>query len=338
MALTGILRIDQLFEGQSLQPIGTGDPDREAVGIIQDFLIGHGFTNLPGLLGRARGQFGPLTTTAVRTFQKNNGLPETGAVDRPTLQTFVVVPATKPLASRGYLTLVLDFIFSGMTRLMSLTTQFEAAGLFAALNRNTDKAGLSFGLIQWAQKPGRLNEILRAFQAVQPQLFLQIFGGGDAALAQGLINHTAKSNGGVNKQGQTTDPQFDLIAEPWVGRFRQAALNRDLQRVQVDTALNAFRTSFQRLQGFAPQIQSERGVAFMLDLANQHGDGGAKSIFTKVQKPGLSEAALLLAMQNESVARVRAQFGDGPEVISTQNRREAFRTSPLLSDNPFNPA
>jgi len=338
MAQTGISRIDQLFEGQNLEPIGPGDPEQEAVGIIQDFLIGHGFTNLPGLLGQARGRFGPLTTAAVRTVQTSNSLPATGAVDRSTLQTLVAVPATRPIASRGYLSLVLDFIFSGMTRVMGLTTQFEGGGLFTALNRNTDRAGLSFGLIQWAQKPGRLNELLRAFQSEQPQLFVQIFGGGDAALAQGLIDHTAKPNGGVNKQGQTTDPQFELIADPWSSRFREAGLNQDLQRVQVNTALSDFRSSFQELQTYAPQIRSERGVAFMLDLANQHGDGGAKSIFTKAQKPGLSEADLLLAMENESVARVRAQFGDGPEVQSTRSRREAFRASPLLSDDPFNPA
>jgi hypothetical protein len=36
MALTGISRTDQLFEGQSLEPIGPGDLEQEAVGIIQD--------------------------------------------------------------------------------------------------------------------------------------------------------------------------------------------------------------------------------------------------------------------------------------------------------------
>ena len=337
MAQTGISRIDDLLEGQSSDPIGVGDPDKEAVGIIHDLLIGHGFTNLPGLLGQARGQFGPQTSDAVRTFQQNNNVPRTGFVDRSTLQAMVFVLATRPTAGRGYLTLVLDFIFSGMTRLMSLTTQFEAAGLFTAVNHNSDKAGLSFGLIQWAQKPGRLNELLRAFQAEHPQAFGQVFGDGNTALAQGLIDHTAKPRGGTDDLGKTVDSKFDLIADPWISRFHQAGLSRDLQRVQVNTALRAFRESFQRLQAFAPQIRSERGIALMLDLANQHGDGGAKDILAKAQKPGLSEADLLLAIENESVMRVRAQFGEGAEVQSTQNRREAFRTSSLLSGDSFNP-
>jgi peptidoglycan hydrolase-like protein with peptidoglycan-binding domain len=334
MAITGISRIDQLLGGQT-EPIGPNISDQEAVGVLQDLLIGHDLKGLPGLLSKGRGLFGINTAGAVREFQRAQKLPETGVVDNATLQKLVEVPSIKPIACLGYLALSLDILFKGMIRVMSLTSQFEGAGLFTALNRNTDRAGLSFGLIQWAQKPGRLNEILRAFQAAEPALFVQIFGVGDAALAQGLINHTAKPRGGTDDQGRTTDPRFDLVNEPWVSRFLQAGRKRELQRIQIDVALAAFKKSFDRVRAFAPQIRTERGIAFMLDLANQHGDGGAQSIVNKVNKPGLSEAALLAAIQQESVARVRNQFGDGAEMKSTQNRRETFRTTHLFSDEPF---
>ncbi len=122
--------------------------------------------------------------------------------------------------------------------------------------------------------------------------------------------------------------------------FLAAGRNRALQSVQVNAALDAFQKSLTRLRSFAPQIQSQRGVAFMLDLANQHGDAGAQRIFQAVisqgaPQPGLSEPELLEAMEQESVARVRRQFGDGPITDSTQRRREAFRATPLLSDEPF---
>jgi peptidoglycan hydrolase-like protein with peptidoglycan-binding domain len=334
MAITGISKIDQLLGGQT-ESIGPNVSDQDAVGVLQDLLIGHDMKGLPGLLGKGRGLFGNNTAGAVREFQKAQKLPETGVVDSATLRKMVEVPSVKPIACLGYLALSLDILFKGMIRVMSLTSQFEGAGLFTAINRNTDRAGLSFGLIQWAQKPGRLNEILRAFQAAQPALFVQIFGGGDVALAQGLINHTAKPRGGTNEQGQTIDSRYDLTSEPWVSRFIQAGRNRELQRVQVNMALAAFKKSFDRVRSFAPQIRTERGIAFMLDVANQHGDGGAQSIFTKVNKPGLSEAALLAAIQQESVARVRSQFGEGAEVQSTQNRREIFRTTSLFLDQPF---
>jgi peptidoglycan hydrolase-like protein with peptidoglycan-binding domain len=335
MAATGIPKIDQLLAGADNAPIGPNDPDGHAVGIVQDLLRGLSFSGIPGLLDTARGRYGPRTTDSVRTFQQTCGLPATGAVDRATLQQMIQKPAAKPAVSRGYLSLVLDLMFQGMTRVLSLTSQFEGAGLFGAINRNTDKAGLSYGLIQWAQKPGRLRELLAVFQQQQPQRFVQVLGGGDANLADALVRHTARAQGGVDAAGRTTDPRFDLVQDPWLTRFRQAALDKDLQKVQVSVALEAFGDSFQRFQAFAPQLRSERAVAFMLDLANQHGDGGARGIFTTVAQPGMSETQLLSALAAESIRRVQAQFGPGPFTESTRNRREAFRTSPLLSDQPF---
>jgi len=336
MAATGVARVDSLFAGAGA-PIAAGDPDPDAVGAIQDLLRGHGVSNLPGLLGASRGRFGPRTAQAVRTFQRTSGLAETGAVDGPTLRALAQRPAREPRASRPYLALVLDVLFAGLPRLMSITSEFEGAGRFAAFNANSDRAGLSFGLIQWAQRPGRLHELLQAFAARRRDAFLRVLAGGDEALADALLRHTARPSGGVNAAtGVTTDPRFDLVAEPWAGRFAAAGRDRDLQRVQVDTAVEAFDRSLTAIAQFAGgRVRSERGVAFLLDLANQHGDAGARGIFNRVQRPGMAEAELLAAMAKESVARVRAQFGEGAETRSTAARRRSFRTSPVLSDQPF---
>ncbi|MEK6303035.1 MAG: peptidoglycan-binding domain-containing protein [Acidobacteriota bacterium] len=338
MAKCGIPRIDQLIAGQDVLAVGNDPQDRAAAGLVQDLLAGQGISGMPGVMEESHASFGPKTTAAVQQFQQSKGLPASGKVDAATLKALVDSPATRPTACLGYLTLVLDFEATSMLRVMSLTTLFEGAGRFAAFNANTDKAGLSFGLIQWAQKPLRLNELLRKFQSSQPQAFVNVLADGDAARAQGLIAHTAKTRGGTNTNGSTTDPGFDLVKEPWAGRFKKAALDRALQAVQVTAALDAFNASFRQFQNFAPQIKSERGVAFMLDVANQHGDGGAKGIFQTVNQaePGLSEPNLLTAIENEAVRRVSSQFGVGSnEAKSTHNRREAFRTTPLLSDAPF---
>ncbi|HYY98828.1 MAG TPA: hypothetical protein VE642_09575, partial [Pyrinomonadaceae bacterium] len=284
--------------------------------------------------------------------QKSHGLPlhpdvNVASVDAATLKALVGADAVSPFACCGYVSLALDVPFTGLLRVMTITMLFEGGGKFTAFNANTDGAGLSFGLIQWAQKPGRLNELLGAFRDAEPQVFANVLGGGDAALAAALVKHTAKPNGGVSKAtGATTDPKFDLIHEPWAGRFRRAGMNRALQRVQVTTAIKDFTDSLKMLKGFAPEIRSERGVAFMLDLANQHGDGGAKKIVAAVRAahPGVfgDEAKLMLALENESVARVTAQHGgakNGPAIIqSTRSRRDAFRTTPALSDAPFDPS
>jgi hypothetical protein len=335
MIETGIERIDRLLAGAGGAPIAAGEADAEAVGVVQDLLIGHGYRRVPGVLGRARGRFGPQTTAAVAGFQKANQLPATGAVDRATLGALIELPAPQPIASRGYLALVLDFSWSGFVRLVSLTAQFEAAGCFTAVNRNTDKAGLSFGLIQWAQKPGRLAELARAFFAADAARFVEVFGAGDAALAKDLIAHLSRPRGGTDAAGRSLDARFNLIAEPWISRFLAAGRDRAWQRVQMNEATRAYKASFQRIRAFAPAARSERAIAFLLDLANQHGDTGAESICRRSLRPGISEADLLARMAAESVARVRKQFGAGPEVESTRARRQAFRENALLSDDPF---
>jgi|SRR5579864_964675 len=335
MMKSGVAKVDQLLADPGAQPIAAGEADAAAVGVVQDLLLGHGFTDLPGVLGASHGIFGPKTSAAATSFQQAQGLKATGAVDGPTMAALIAVPATRPIASLGYLTLVLEIAFLGMTRLMSLTSQFEGAARFTAQNRNHDHAGLSFGLIQWAQRPGRLTELLAAFQQQQGAALAAAFGGGD--LVTNLLQHCAPPSFGVDSHGQTTDPAFDLVNEPWLGRFEAAGLDRDLQRVQVDLAVSDFQSSFRTLQGYAPALASERAVAFMLDLANQFGDAGARHVYEEVSQPGMSEGDLLSAIADESVARVRAQFGDGSETDSTSSRREAFRTTPLLADAPFAP-
>src|SRR4051812_24943288 len=181
MALTGFDRIDALLGGGPANPIDA-TCDAGTIGFVQDLLIGHDFKHLPGIDGQGRGVFGRRTTDAVRQFQEACRLPGSGVIDVATLNALTSSTWTRPFACQAYLTLVLDVGFTGMARLVSLTSRFEGAGLLVALNRNTDGAGLSFGLIQWAQKPGRLNEILRAFEAAQQTRFVQIFGGGSADL------------------------------------------------------------------------------------------------------------------------------------------------------------
>ena len=332
MAPTLVPQIDDLFSGRSGVPLSAANATADAVGVLQDLLIGHGYHGIPGILGAARGTFGPRTTASLSDFQRSHGLGDSGSVDAATLRAFVQSDWVVPFACPAYVALVLDRDCGGLTRLVSFTSQFEGAGRFAAINRNTDRAGLSFGLIQWAQKPGRLHELLLALNTTQPTVFLEVFGGGDRAIAGGLLAHTARPSGGVDANGHTTDPRFDLVSDGWVQRFADAGRRKEFQRAQLDVAADAFGKSLSSLHAFAPAIRSERGIAFMLDLANQHGDAGAQDIVRHVVRPAMTEAAMLQAIEEESVARVRKQFGDGDNVVSTRNRREAFRTSPLLSD------
>lgn len=323
-----------LARAPGVAPVAPGDGDREAVGAIQDLLIGLGNRQLPDVRLPAHGTYGPMTAQAVRQFRAGAGLPASDAVDTDCLQALVRSRADEPVASRSYLALCLDAPVSATANLMLLTGVWECGAQFARLNRNTDRAGLSFGLIQWAQAPGRLHEILQAFHDADPARFASVFGGPDASA--GVLAHTSKANGGVDNSGQTTDPNFNLIADPWDARFLAAGGDPVFQRVQVTLATADAASAYDRLRSHTSLIASQRGVGFLLDMANQHGPAGALSIYSAVATLPLSEAELLRRMRDESVRRVEAKYGAGsPEAQSTASRRDWFRTTAVLSDGGF---
>jgi len=331
MALSGITRIDRLMDQQAAAapPVSPADADREAVGAIQDLLRGHGHAAMPSLAAADYGLFGPKTKLAVQQFRRRNGLPVADQVDAVMLKKLIDLEPHDPVASRPYVCLCLDIGWSGMTKVLLVTAQLEGMGRFGALNLNTDKAGLSYGIIQWAQKPGRLKEILVAFAADDREEFARIFGGGDAAVADRLIAHTRLPKGGViPATGDTTNPAFDLVSPPWTDRFLQAARKRGWQKVQIDTSMAAFRRSLKKLHAYAPEMNSERKAAFMLDLANQCGDSGARAIYYKSRRPGISAEDHMEAIAAESLNRVEPRFRD-----AVRHRRRVFLDTGHLADS-----
>jgi peptidoglycan hydrolase-like protein with peptidoglycan-binding domain len=328
----GIASIDRLMSDASGPSIDASD--REAVGAVQALLSGHGYRGLPSLLDPSCGMFGPATRAAVTSFRTAQGFAASELVDGPTVRALVTVPASTPVLSRAYLALVLDVSFSGLLPVAAVTMQLEGGGRFGAANWNTDRCGLSFGLIQWAQKPGRLHELLLAMDTAHPDLFTGILGGGDPELARALLLHTAKASGGVDpRTGVTTDVRFNLIDEPWRSRFLAIGREPVFQKQQVTSALDAFEQSLRRIRRTTPVVTSQRGLTAMLDVANQFGDSGAASVTRAVMKPGMTEPEFLLALESETVARISQKYGAGsPEARGTGNRRQLVRTTPLLSD------
>jgi hypothetical protein len=336
----GITEIDQLFADPSHPPLELAKCSREVVGAIQDLLAGQGFARQPSVLSPAYGSFGDATQKALSEFQVTCGAPSNAVLTSEMMKQLIGVPAKDPRATRAYFSLALGIPFKGIHRVLAFTAQMEGVGRFAALNLNTDSAGLSFGLIQWAQRPGRLCDIVACFRDADRETFVRIFGAGDAGIADRLIAHLKKPSGGVDeKTGITTDPEFDLITPPWTERFREAALHTEYQRVQVNKAQQAFETSLERIRLYdtARLVQSERAVAFMLDVANQFGDGkaqlpvsvpdrGLAGIYRRVIRQRMTEQDLLQAVADATVAAMPARFQPG-----VRARRSLFLTTPLLS-------
>ena len=327
----GIACVDHLRTQLNAPRIGQGT-DPAAIGAIQDLLTGHGFAGLPTLLSSSYGLWTAKTVSDVQAFQKENNLPITDTVDKPALEKMISTPAVDARASHAYLALVLGYEFSGLKKILSLVAQMEGAGKFAALNRNTDRAGLSFGLIQWAQKPGRLAEVLSAMSTADRAAFVTIFGGGDPDVADGLLAHCRKPFGGIDSQtGRSTNAAFNLVEEPWVSRFLQAAALPAYQHIQVQLALDSFTRLCTSIREYAPDLASERAMGFMLDLANQFGDAGARMLYSNVHRSGLRELEILEAIADESVRAMDDSLKAG-----VRARRDRFlETSFLLDDQAF---
>jgi hypothetical protein len=327
----GIARIDQILAGTPAAPLLPAEADPRAIGAIQDLLTGLGFAGLPTVVSTAYGVWGAKTVTAFASFRQNGGMAPAEGVDTEALKKLVTTPATDPRASSVYLSLVLGFAPSGMQRVLSLVSQMEGAGKFAALNRNTDRAGLSFGIIQWAQKPGRLAEILTGLNAADANQFNEIFGGGDAGVAAAVIAHCRKPFGGVDqKTGITVNPSFDLTAEPWLSRFRQAALDARFQQVQVQLALAAFNVSYAAIRHAAPELTSERSIGFLIDVANQFGNGGVVKLLAEARRPDMKEMDVLEEIADMTVDRMDDSLKTG-----VRARRDHFLTTTFLSSDPF---
>ena len=104
----GIVTLDRLWTDADAPPIAP--TDRDAVAAVQSLLLGHGFSRMPTLLARDCGIYGPLTIAALQSFQSDQNLAATGAIDRGTLQALAKVPARSPVVSSAYAAFVLEHL------------------------------------------------------------------------------------------------------------------------------------------------------------------------------------------------------------------------------------
>jgi hypothetical protein len=142
-------------------------------------------------------------------------------------------------------------------------------GKHDSLNLNLDGAGLSFGIIQWAQIVGNLGKLLTAMQQADPSTFAATFG----PHWQQLLAVTNAATRGARMQ-----PVGGVVLwkEPWASRFRQAGRTPVFVQVQNQLAAQGHHwvgaIEAARLLGFA----TERSVALMYDTSVQQGPDFAK--------------------------------------------------------------
>ena len=175
-------------------------------------------------------------------------------------------------------------------------------GGYESLNRNTDGAGLSFGILQWAQKPGSLGALLVAMQQADPEAFARIFG----ASWQKLLT-TTKSGSLAPVGGEV------LWKRPWTTRFKEAGQYEVFRAVQRRMAKQGiyFRSAIDSARIL--DIATERSMALFFDTAVQQGPGAATKVARQVLahrqragQAGMSYVDVLTAYAQLSADRCRS--------------------------------
>jgi hypothetical protein len=339
MADIGIGRIDDLLAGTG-GDISATSTTAEATAAIQELLHGHGYKT-PLMRGPGYGTYNDVLKRCVKAFRVEYGLGDSDSVNQATLKKLVDLPATRPVVSRPYLTLVLDVPYTGYAKLVSLVAIVEGAGRFAAMALNTDKAGLSIGIIQWAQKPKRLAELVKKLDAQAKAVVRPLLGiaAGDDAKFNSLITHLESTRGGTDGAGESTDRvRYNLIVDPWKSQFRNVCLNRRLQKVQVAAAIAAFQASHMAFPTTLALLTSEKSVGLALDVANQFGDGGLRRLAAAASPGVTTESALQANLAAKAVEKLNALFPTQSVFAKARvDRSDFILKSAGLSDSIFSP-
>lgn len=155
-----------------------------------------------------------------------------------------------------------SYLRSVILRVVRRTSKFE--GRYDSCNKNTDKRGLSWGIIQWVQAKGQLGVILAECAKADPEAFVRIFGEHNLDLLI-VTNRPTDAERLAPVGGQ-------LLWSPyWVARFEAAGAYEPFQRVQDNTAADGehmgYALDIVRVLG----LRTERGLSMAYDRSVQQG-------------------------------------------------------------------
>jgi hypothetical protein len=381
---TGLAKVDRLL-ADAAEPALVEGANEPAVGIVHDLinrfdpsldqlrpLLPNAWKKAkPALLPSADGYtlFAPKTTALVRAFQKLRGLTVTGNFDHDTATALLAAEEAKRLITPAELIFTHGLKYSDFLKAIVLTGGKECRFDFTVMNRNSDAAGLSLGVLHWAQRPKRLVELI-AFLRLRSPVWMganfmdSIFGGAtemDRVLAQLQLG-----GAGLDAKGKSLDPSLEFAVPPmtvakyWPACFEMLVATPFAQAAMVEMAIKTFRKLYdssyadypgdennlvgRNLKGYAPLLKSQRAVIFALDMINQHG-GHVPTYYHDylAQNPQATEQQMLEALRDRAAAFWLGQ--NKPLAVCQKNaaadtaRRNFFLKTPNLSSQvDFDPA
>ena len=199
-----------------------------------------------------------------------------------------------------------------MKRVVQVVVAAESGGSYDAQNRNSDGAGLSYGLIQWTQKHGNLGLLLQRLHQTDAAAFQRIFG---PAWQELLAVTTARS------ASARLGPVEGVVLwqEPWTARFIAAGKHTPFQTAQWTHLFEG--THWQGAVEVAKLlgVHTERSYALFFDRSVHQGPAAAKQIaedtrdrLTKNGSARVSVDQVLRTYAQLAAARFQRVDGPGP--------------------------
>ena len=212
------------------------------VGDIQRALVSAGCD-----LGQIDEVYGQGTAAAIRRVQLDHGLPQTGEIDDTTWGQFMSGP-----------------IPSLFERSLELTAAFEGHSYGLAMG-DFDGAWLTWGIIGFTMKFGRVQEIVLKCNDDHPELIRQAFGDNSDQVVQIM-----RSTPDRQKQWADSVSINGRLASPWRQQFQAMGDFPEIRQIQRQLAHDQYYLPcLTTADTFS--LRSELGIALCFDIHVQNG-------------------------------------------------------------------
>ncbi|MBC7982808.1 MAG: peptidoglycan-binding protein [Candidatus Obscuribacterales bacterium] len=222
----------------------------DLVGMLQS-----GLRQLGYYTSKVDGDFGGGTERAVRNFQADKRLPQTGSADPKTWQLATGMPWPE--------------LFE---RCLQVTARFEGHG-YQTVAGNFDGAGLTWGIIGFTLQHGEIQAIISEVQLRCPNLLCESFG----ELSDELLMRMRDARNPLLKWADSisTGANKYSVLEPWRSGFTKLGASTVVHEIQRRRArLKYFEPALRTSQRV--QMTSEMAIALCFDTHVQNGGVNAK--------------------------------------------------------------
>ena len=239
------------------------------------------------------GKMGPDTNEALKAFQKDRGLPQTGKLDTETMNELNRVTADgwkRPERQEKRIRVKLYNEEVALEKILKITIGHEAPDKFQTVGNPGDNMGLSYGIFQWNIGQGTFQDLLRDFDTrPENKGILEKYLGEKKAkqLRDNVLSKSDADGLGWAKEN-ISDGKYG-VKEDWKTAFEKLGAYDGMKKIQVEHAINKYiKPAFELLNDLGLDV-TDRGLAVANDIRVQGGGLYKGSVMIDGQKVKLDK-------------------------------------------------